>query len=194
MAMNDLYGFSKECELKAGPDSFEFVTKVFEYLPIAHIINDKVFVVHGGISPNSDMTIESLQKINRVMQPPEDGPLNDVLWSDPADDNGATAVRGGAVLFDSTMTHEFLSKNNLELLIRSHQVVKEGYRIQHDGKCITVFSAPNYVGKVGNLGCVMKIIIEDGKDLKYELNTFDALPFPFDFEPMLYCDMERFRC
>ncbi len=50
--------------------------------------------------------------------------------------------------FGSDYTLAFLAVNNLELMVRSHEVKDEGYVEEHDGKCITVFSAPNYCDQV----------------------------------------------
>lgn len=36
------------------------------------------------------------------------------------------------------------------------QVKEEGYAVEHDGKCITIFSAPNYVDQMGNKGAFIK--------------------------------------
>lgn len=52
------------------------------------------------------------------------------------------------------MTERFLADNKLELVIRSHEVKDKGYLVEHDGKLITVFSAPNYCDQVGNLVCL----------------------------------------
>ena len=191
--MNEFYGFKTECEKKLGLNAFSLISKVFEYMPIGHIICKKVLVLHGGISPKPGMTLRFYQNMNRVKQPSEDEPLNDILWSDPLDNQGAqSSYRGGAVLFGPDKTEQFLQANNLELLIRSHQVVQEGNRIHHNGKCVTVFSAPNYIGKVGNLGCVATVSFEDGKLLPVKYTHFKAKPIPFDFEPMIYADLRNF--
>ena len=47
------------------------------------------------------------------------------------------------------VTKAFLAKNNLEYVVRSHEVKADGYEVMHDGKCITVFSAPNYCDSCG---------------------------------------------
>ena len=47
-------------------------------------------------------------------------------------------------------------EGGLELLVRSHEVKEEGFAVEHDGYCITVFSAPNYVDQMGNLGAFIR--------------------------------------
>lgn len=189
--MNYLYGFYKECEMKYDIDVFEACSTVFEYLPFGHIIRNKVFVIHGGLCTEPNMNIEELQQINRIQQPTEDDPLNSILWGDPVNDSGANDVeREGQLLFGPDHTESFLKENNLELMIRSHQLVNEGYKIQHNGKCITVFSAPNYVGKVGNDGSIAFVKFDDqGNLLPVEFKVFKAMPIPFDFQPMIYADL-----
>lgn len=69
----------------------------------------------------------------------------DLLWSDPQLPRGrSTSKRGVGTQFGPDVTLAFLKKNNLDYVIRSHEVKNEGYEVLHDGKCITVFSAPNY--------------------------------------------------
>lgn len=69
----------------------------------------------------------------------------ELLWSDPQPQNGReSSKRGVGVQFGPDVTHNFLKMNNLDYIIRSHEVKSAGYEIAHDGKCITIFSAPNY--------------------------------------------------
>ena len=58
--------------------------------------------------------------------------------------------RGVGLSFGPDITKAFLELNNLEMLVRSHEVKEEGYLLEHDGKCCTVFSAPNYCDQMGN--------------------------------------------
>jgi hypothetical protein len=46
------------------------------------------------------------------------------------------------------VTKNFLQRNGLQLVVRSHEVKEEGYEVEHDGCCITIFSAPNYCDQV----------------------------------------------
>lgn len=81
----------------------------------------------------------------RNRQPPEDGPMCELLWSDPQPQNGRSPSRRGVGChFGPDVTAKFLELNKLDYVIRSHEVKNDGYEVAHNGKCITVFSAPNY--------------------------------------------------
>ena len=186
--MNALYGFEKECVSKYGRTVFNEFSNFFNTLPLGHIINDKVLVVHGGLFSDQTVTIQALQKYNRISQPPECGPLNDILWSDPMESNGfAPSPRGVTSTFGPDVTEKFLDNNNLDLLIRSHQVQQQGYNVMHNGKCITIFSAPNYVGQMGNLGAIVNLKFDlDGSLVSKEFKQFSAEPIPEKYRPMRY--------
>ena len=73
------------------------------------------------------------------------GLMCELLWSDPQPQLGRSASkRGVGVQFGPDVTERFLRLNKLDYIIRSHEVKQEGYEVAHNGKCITVFSAPNY--------------------------------------------------
>jgi serine/threonine-protein phosphatase 5 len=77
------------------------------------------------------------------------------------------------------VTKRFCEKNGLEAVIRSHEVRMGGYEIEHDGRCITVFSAPKYCDATENRGAYINV----GPELKLEYHVFDAVPHP-DIKPM----------
>lgn len=187
--MNEPYGFFSECSYKLGQNMFTMFSAIFEYLPLAHIIGSKVFIVHGGLTAKN-ITIEDIQSLNRVCQPPEDGILNDLLWSDPHDSNGCLpSPRGGTILFGPDITTKFLETNNLELIIRSHQVVDDGYLVQHNGQCVTIFSAPNYIGRAGNQGAIVLLsFLEDGSLSPLKFQQFSSQPVSEDYPPMVFTD------
>ena len=73
------------------------------------------------------------------------GIMCELLWSDPQPQCGRSqSKRGVGTQFGPDVTKRFLQKNKLDYIIRSHEVKNEGYEVAHDGKCVTVFSAPNY--------------------------------------------------
>lgn len=101
--------------------------------------------MHGGLFTRDDVTLDEIRKIDRNRQPPEEGPMCELLWSDPQPQDGrAPSKRGVGCQFGPDVTKKFLELNKLDYVIRSHEVKNDGYEIAHDGKCITVFSAPNY--------------------------------------------------
>ncbi|KAI8338341.1 Metallo-dependent phosphatase-like protein [Chlamydoabsidia padenii] len=145
--MNKVYGFEGEVKAKYSEMMFKLFSETFNALPLAHVIQHKILVVHGGLFSRDDVTLDDIRKIDRLAlrQPPNDGLMCELLWSDPQPELGRGASkRGVGVQFGPDVTKNFLERNNLDMLIRSHEVKEDGYVIEHDGKCVTVFSAPNY--------------------------------------------------
>lgn len=156
-----IYGFKNECMSKYDLIMWNYICDVFDYLPICAIINNLFFCVHGGISPKLN-NIDDLLDYNRVK---ENSKLNDLFWSDPNEANGwKENTRGSGYLFGEEECDEFLIRNKLAKIIRSHQLVQEGYREMYNGKLITVWSAPNYCYKAGNMGSVL--FIDENMNLK----------------------------
>ena len=113
---------------------------------------------------------------------PHDGPMCDLLWSDPqAAEGRSPSKRGVGLSFGPDVTKAFLDKNDLGLVIRSHEVRDNGYEVEHGGNLITVFSAPNYCDAIGNKGAFIHLYA----DLEPKFTTFDAAPHP-PVRPMAY--------
>jgi serine/threonine-protein phosphatase 5 len=179
--MNRIYGFEGEVKAKYDDKIFDLFLEVFGQLPLASVIEDKVFITHGGI-PVVPVTLDEIRKIKRGGEPPEKGLMSDLLWSDPQPFPGKSpSKRGVGFAFGPDITEAFLEKNNLELLVRSHEVKDEGYLVEHGNQTITVFSAPNYCDSMGNKGA----FIHFGKDCKPKFTQFEAVPHP-DVRPMAY--------
>lgn len=101
--------------------------------------------MHGGLFSRDDVTLQEIREIDRNRQPPDEGLMCELLWSDPQPQMGrAPSKRGVGVQFGPDVTQNFLTTNSLDYIVRSHEVKNDGYEVGHDGKCITVFSAPNY--------------------------------------------------
>ena len=116
-----------------------------------------IFCVHGGLSPKIS-TIDFMRSIERNIEIPSSGPLCDLMWSDPEDiETWKQNSRGAGWLFGHKVVEEFMRNNSLSLIIRAHQLVKEGYKKHFNGKLITVWSAPNYNYRMNNLAAIMKI-------------------------------------
>ena len=86
--MTSFFNFRDECLYKYDQEIYERIMDCFDLLPLACVINNKFFALHGGISPGMK-TLDDIKKINRFGEPPKKGLLCDLLWSDPIDnDNG----------------------------------------------------------------------------------------------------------
>ncbi|EPS28951.1 Serine/threonine-protein phosphatase PP-Z [Penicillium oxalicum] len=153
-----IYGFHDECKRRCNIKIWKTFTDVFNCLPIAAIVAEKIFCVHGGLSPNlTDM--DDIRKISRPVEVPEYGLLNDLLWSDPANirDWGPNDDRGVSWCFGKQPIVNFLKHHDLDLVCRSHMVVEGGYEFFGNKSLVTIFSAPNYCGEFDNCGASMSV-------------------------------------
>ena len=118
---------------------------LFCSLPLAALINNKIFCVHGGISPQCK-NIENINNINRFIDISVSGLLCDLTWGDPLPNNSyfSISTRGIGHCFGLEASTEFFLKNNIELIIRAHQLMQDGFSYTHNNKVLTIFSAPNY--------------------------------------------------
>ncbi|EPS61337.1 serine/threonine-protein phosphatase 5, partial [Genlisea aurea] len=183
--MNKIYGFEGEVRSKLSDAFVELFAEVFCCLPLAHVINEKVFVVHGGLFSVDGVKLSDIRSINRFCEPPEEGLMCELLWSDPQPQLGrGPSKRGVGLSFGADVTKKFLESNDLDLVVRSHEVKDEGYEIEHDGKLITVFSAPNYCDQMGNKGAFIRF---EAPQLKPKIVTFSAVAHP-DVKPMAYAN------
>ncbi|XP_071905050.1 serine/threonine-protein phosphatase 5-like isoform X3 [Coffea arabica] len=184
-SMNKIYGFEGEVRSKLSEIFVELFAEVFCCLPLAHVINNKIFVVHGGLFSVDGVKLSEISAIDRFREPPEEGLMCELLWSDPQPQLGrGPSKRGVGLSFGADVTKKFLKENNLDLVVRSHEVKDEGYEIEHDGKLITVFSAPNYCDQMGNKGAFIRF---EAPSLKPNIVTFSAVPHP-DVKPMAYAN------
>eukprot|EP01059_Diplonema_ambulator_P025740 TRINITY_DN4283_c0_g1_i1.p1 TRINITY_DN4283_c0_g1~~TRINITY_DN4283_c0_g1_i1.p1 ORF type:complete len:514 (+),score=147.03 TRINITY_DN4283_c0_g1_i1:99-1544(+) len=188
-SLNTVYGFEGEVKEKLqGSDLFDLFQEVFQALPMSHIINGKVWTVHGGLYAQDNVTIDMINKQNRFCEP-DSGLLCEMMWSDPMAMPGrAPNKRGVGVTFGPDVTENFLKTNGLEYVIRSHEVKDEGYVVEHGGKCITVFSAPNYCDTVGNKAAFITL---KHPDFRPSYTVFSAQPHPGK-KSMAYSRMFQF--
>jgi diadenosine tetraphosphatase ApaH/serine/threonine PP2A family protein phosphatase len=133
-------------------------TDCFNCLPVAAIIDEKIFTMHGGLSPD----LQSMEQIRRVMRPtdvPDTGLLCDLLWSDPDKDISGWSEndRGVSFTFGPDVVTRFLQKHDLDLICRAHQVVEDGYEFFAKRQLVTLFSAPNYCGEFDNENLIIRI-------------------------------------
>jgi len=147
---------------------------VFDYLPIAAVIDNEVLCVHGGLSPDVN-TIDQIRLIERNQEVPNKGPFCDLLWSDPCERTStwSPSPRLAGYLFGEKVTQQFNQLNGLQLICRAHQLVLEGHQyLFSDKSLVTVWSAPNYCYRSGNVAT----IVEFDQYLDRSVRTFEAAP------------------
>lgn len=142
-----------------GDGLFEKFITFFKTIPLCAVINNEVFVTHGGLPPEP-IKLDDINRINRFVDDPPESPANNLmeclLWSDPCESKDprlggkpwlSHPNRGVGIIFSHSVTEKFLVTNNLGLLLRSHEVRQPGFSAQHGERCVTVFSASNYGGQ-----------------------------------------------
>ncbi|GAB1207005.1 hypothetical protein APSETT445_005709 [Aspergillus pseudonomiae] len=180
--MNKVYGFEGECKAKYNERMFKVFSESFSALPLATLIGSKYLVLHGGLFSDDNTSLDDIRKLDRhnQRQPGQQGLMMEMLWTDPQTEPGrGPSKRGVGLQFGPDVTKRFCEKNGLEAIIRSHEVRMEGYEVEHDGRCITVFSAPKYCDTTENKGAFINV----GPELKLDFQVFEAVPHP-DIKPM----------
>lgn len=171
--ITQVYGFYDECMTKYGnANPWKYCCKIFDYLTIAAIIDDSILCVHGGLSPEIK-TLDQIRLIERNQEIPNKGAFCDLVWSDPEDvDSWSISPRGAGWLFGAKVVNQFCEINNLNLICRAHQLVQEGYKYWFDEKLVTVWSAPNYCYRCGNIASILSFSDKNTKEAK----IFSAVP------------------
>ena len=169
--VSKLYGFYDECKRRYSANLWKDFTSMFNYLPVAAIIEERILCMHGGLSPvmlqkermkadeNGINIINS--KIKRPAEVDERGLICDLLWSDPSDNKKQEEWqpndRGVSFTFGQPIIKKYLEDNDLDMICRAHQVVENGYHFYGDRRLVTIFSAPNYMGEFDNDAGVLAI-------------------------------------
>lgn len=111
----------------------------FEQLYNALLVEGRYLMVHAGL-PLQESTIEDLAFAHTTH--PTKSFLEDLLWSDPDETIEVASVspRGAGKLFGRKITGEALKKFGVKILIRGHEPCEDGFKINHDGKILTLFS------------------------------------------------------
>ncbi|TYZ58431.1 hypothetical protein PybrP1_009471 [[Pythium] brassicae (nom. inval.)] len=131
--ITQVYGFYDECLRKYGSvNVWRYCTEIFDYLSLSAIIEDKIFCVHGGLSP----------------------------------------PRGAGYLFGGDVVEKFNQTNDIQLICRAHQLVMEGHKSMFNNALVTVWSAPNYCYRCGNVAAILEL----DENLEQRFKIFDAAP------------------
>lgn len=199
--MNRTYGFEGEAKHKHGEQTYKLFAHVFTTLPLATLVSatlppaekqdvilspdgcKRYFITHGGLFGKDGITLDEIRAIQRIgRQPGTEGLMCELLWTDPQETPGwGPSKRGVGIAFGPDVTRRWCDLNKVTGIMRSHEVRQDGYAVEHDGLCTTVFSAPNYVDQGGNKGAYIRIDAEGTQ----EYTQFEAQPHP-NVRPMAY--------
>ncbi|XP_004251224.1 serine/threonine-protein phosphatase BSL3-like isoform X1 [Solanum lycopersicum] len=168
--INALFGFRIECIERLGERdgiwAWHRINRLFNWLPLAALIEKKIICMHGGIG-RSINHVEQIESIQRPITM-EAGSivLMDLLWSDPTENDSVEGLRPnargpGLVTFGPDRVMEFCNNNDLQLIVRAHECVMDGFERFAQGHLITLFSATNYCGTANNAGAILVL----GRDL-----------------------------
>lgn len=200
---NYQYGFANEVKVKYEIKLMELFSETFRHLPLATVLEGQVFVAHAGIpgpeerlweewmqkapdeaagvlKRDTQVTLAQIEATQRTVEPnPMENPLViDFLWSDPKGANGyGPSTRVPMVYtFGPDVATRFLEANNLKYMIRSHETKSAGHQ-ETVKNVYTVFSAPNYIDRAGNLAAVA-VLTNNGGSLVPEFKQFQHQPHP----------------
>ena len=184
--MNFHFGFRASCLSQFGPVEgqklWEKINDCFDLLPLAALVGEEVLCIHGGIGTNIESVSDLMGIEKPIVVPPESVDLNelgkvdkvvlDALWSDPFDPSSSSQAASGTHLsprgngasrFGPDRVKQFCANNNLQLIVRAHQCVQNGYEYFADGMLLTVFSASSYCNQYQNDGGMVVVVRnEDG--------------------------------
>eukprot|EP01062_Namystynia_karyoxenos_P060143 TRINITY_DN51638_c0_g1_i1.p1 TRINITY_DN51638_c0_g1~~TRINITY_DN51638_c0_g1_i1.p1 ORF type:complete len:1069 (+),score=236.59 TRINITY_DN51638_c0_g1_i1:91-3207(+) len=200
-----LYGFFAELISKyESRDLFDSFVELFDSMPLCALIEGEVLVVHGGPPRtgrgSEHVTLQEINGIDRFCDVPCVRPDNvgefsrdevilaDLLWSDPGPAPAAgkgdqntwvfNSIRSNGVIYRPTHSAGFCKRNNLQMIIRSHEAVDAGFlrHITHQGRVVTVFSASNYCGLEGNDAAVAVLTLNTGGGVRNPASAVPASP------------------
>ncbi|PWA45797.1 Kelch repeat type 2 [Artemisia annua] len=179
--INALFGFRIECIERMGERDgiwvWHRINRLFNWLPLAALIEKKILCMHGGIG----RSINHIEQIENLQRPitMEAGSivLMDLLWSDPTENDSVEGLRPnargpGLVTFGPDRVMEFCNNNDLQLIVRAHECVMDGFERFAQGHLITLFSATNYCGTANNAGAILVL----GRDLVVVPKLIHPLP------------------
>jgi hypothetical protein len=132
--------------------------ETFSWLPLAAVVNSKIFCVHGGLGPG----LRKIEQIEEIVRPVTDSRawpyLHSMVWADP-DPSVTTftaSARGDVPTFGVNAVQEFLQENGCRLLVRAHKCV-DGIEHLPTMWTVTVFSASAYVTDPVNRSGILRI-------------------------------------
>ncbi|MBS7632145.1 serine/threonine protein phosphatase [Candidatus Bathyarchaeota archaeon] len=145
-----------------GVEAYNKIRRLFDFLYNAVLVKKKCLFIHGGL-PQQVSGIEDLGLARESF-------LEEILWSDPTEAAATVypSPRGAGKLFGKSITDSVLKKLDVKFLVRGHEPCDEGYKINHGGKVLTLFSrkgAPYFNAYGAYLDLDLSLPLESAEDL-----------------------------
>lgn len=120
-------------------NAYSKIRELFKHLYNVVLVEKRYLMIHGGLPPQAKV-IEDLAYAHN--KHPKQRLLEDMLWSDPneAIKGVCESPRGAGKLFGENITNEVLRRFNVKILIRGHEPGGDGFKVNHTGKVLTLFS------------------------------------------------------
>jgi diadenosine tetraphosphatase ApaH/serine/threonine PP2A family protein phosphatase len=161
------YGFKDEVASLYTEAVFDDFVDAFQWMPIAAVINDSIFCVHGGLAPGL-RTVSQISLLKRPLTASDDNPiLMGLLWNDPSqnDPGFAQRIKNRGLTFGRGVIKQFFETNHLTYMIRGHQCC-DGVDVIPGMNVATVFSTSNYNARGNRAGV---IFVAEGGSVEYRV-------------------------
>ncbi len=122
-----------------GSESYSNLRELFNHLYNAVFVDGRFILLHGGV-PSQASTVDDIACAHE--KHPHARHLEEILWSDPWEGIKGTCAspRGAGRLFGENVTDRVLEMVGAKALIRGHEPCEGGYKTNHSGKVLTIFS------------------------------------------------------
>ena len=162
-------GFYEEAKRNYGNEEiFKIICEVFNYLPLAAIINNNIFCISGGLSPDFE-TLEEINKIDRFVCIDNSDNIFGLMANSPVEysywkflyfyniiNGWMQDPKSNEEYFLEEVTERFEKKNKIDLIICGRHLMEDGFRFFHNNKLISLFSTPDF-GINRNKGAIIEI-------------------------------------
>jgi len=172
--LTKVYGFYNEVIRKYNNVRvWQYFVDLFDYLPIAAVIDNSIFCVHSGLSQHAE-TLDQLRCVSRCQEIPLKGIIYELLNANPVLDKKEEKGKENEVqtTFGQEEFKKFMSNNDLSYMVRSNQLCIDGYQQIFGAKLSTIWGAPNFMYRCGNVATILEI----ADNLEKTFNTFHAAP------------------
>uniref|UniRef100_A0A914C513 Serine/threonine-protein phosphatase n=1 Tax=Acrobeloides nanus TaxID=290746 RepID=A0A914C513_9BILA len=157
--INRVYGFYAEIMRRYDNEAmWHKFNEAFNWMPLCALIGGRILCMHGGLSPQLK-SLDQLRNLQRPLMPPRNSLSFDLLWSDPSLFNRGWHAnnRGASYTFGQDIVAKACRTLDIDLIVRAHQVVQDGYEFFANRRLVTLFSCPHYAGQFDNAAATMHV-------------------------------------